>query len=317
MTVIAGDDDDLTFVDAIVKGDFGEIRKWFVNLKFRQSDTVKMRFDLVIMLFSLFNCFFVPVKVAFEPKQLDTPEYNNANYIIDFFFFLDILISFRTVTMNEKGVEIVKSWDIAKNYLKSTFIIDFLATFPFDLILEIFKAEAVKGKISVSATDKYVEIFGILKLGRILRLSKIIAFLKTTSDVKASLKILKMVLFLVVYLHCYTCLWWFCVRKTNTWMPPMDQAFAIDYSIYTSNFFKKYLYSLLYAVQVCLGSDVFPSDSVETWFTSIGLFCGAIINANIFGELALIFSELDKHEKEFQLKIVHMNTAMINLELPF
>jgi len=100
-------------------------------------------------------------------------------------------------------------------------------------------------------------------------------------------------------------------------MPPMDQAFAIDYSIYEAYFFKKYLYSLLYAVQVCLGSDVFPTDGVETWFTSIGLFCGAIINANIFGELALIFSELDKLEKEFQLKIVHMNTAMINLELPF
>lgn len=137
-----------------------------------------------------------------------------------------------------------------------------------------------------------------------LRLNKIIQFLKTTSDVKASLRILKMVLFLVVYLHCYTCLWWFTVRKSKAWMPPMDQAFAIDYSIYDAYFFKKYLYSLLYAVQVCLGSDVFPSDSVETVFSSIGLFCGAVINANIFGELALIFSELDKLEKEFQLKIV-------------
>jgi len=44
---------------------------------------------------------------------------------------------------------------------------------------------------------------------------------------------------------------------------------------------------------------------------------GAIINANIFGELALIISELDKGEKMFQSKLAKINTAMINLKLPF
>lgn len=44
---------------------------------------------------------------------------------------------------------------------------------------------------------------------------------------------------------------------------------------------------------------------------------GAIINANIFGELALIFSELDKTEKQFQSKLAKINTSMINLKLPF
>ena len=84
---------------------------------------------------------------------------------------------------------------MALDYLESTFIIDILATFPFDLFV----------------SDKDFEIFGILKLGRILRLSKIIRFLRTTNDVKASLRIFKMVLFLMVYLHCYTCAWWLLV----------------------------------------------------------------------------------------------------------
>ena len=47
------------------------------------------------------------------------------------------------------------------------------------------------------------------------------------------------------------------------------------------------------------------------------MFLGAIINANIFGELSLIFSELDKSTKAFQLKLALMNTAMIDLKLPF
>ena len=44
---------------------------------------------------------------------------------------------------------------------------------------------------------------------------------------------------------------------------------------------------------------------------------GALINANIFGELSLIFSSLNIDEKQFQSKMSKINTAMINLKLPF
>jgi hypothetical protein len=219
------------------------------------------------------------------------------------FFFFDMAVSFRSVVYDDKGEEESGGITMALEYLKTTFIIDALATFPFDLL--------------IPDSDE-VEIFGILKLGRILRLSKIIRYLRTTNDVKASLRIFKMVLFLSVYLHCYTCLWWQIARKKKLWIPPMDQAIVgIDYSIYDADFLKQYLYSLLYAVQVCLGSDTFPTDITETLVTAIGIFVGGLINANIFGELAMIFSELNKNEKIFQAKIANINTAMINLTLPF
>ena len=80
---------------------------------------------------------------------------------------------------------------------------------------------------------------------------------------------------------------------------------------------RKYLVALLYSVQACLGSDVFPTNSVETAVSAIGLFVGGLINANIFGELAMIFSELDRNAKAFGSKIAQSNTAMINLKLPF
>ena len=43
---------------------------------------------------------------------------------------------------------------------------------------------------------------------------------------------------------------------------------------------------------------------------------GAIINANIFGELAVILNGIGKHEKLFESKMASINTAMINLNLP-
>ena len=48
-----------------------------------------------------------------------------------------------------------------------------------------------------------------------------------------------------------------------------------------------------------------------------GLLCGAVINANIFGELALILSDMNKQLKKFELKMSRTNTVMIDLNLTF
>jgi hypothetical protein len=145
-------------------------------------------------------------------------------------------------------------------------------------------------------------VFGILKLGRVLRLNKIIQFLKSANDIKASLKIFKMVLFLTVYLHIYSCYWWSIVSQTETWVPNEDSMHGDDkyYKIYNKDqFTRQYLTSLHWVVLITLGTDVSPQDTYQTVVSSTGMFLGAIINANIFGELALIFSQLDKDTKEF------------------
>ena len=94
-----------------------------------------MRWDLLIMAFSMFNCITVPVKVAFDPKELESPFYETLNYFIDSFFFMDILVSFRTIIYDKTNEEVYDALKIAREYLSTTFIIDFLATFPFDLFV--------------------------------------------------------------------------------------------------------------------------------------------------------------------------------------
>ena len=60
------------------------------------------------------------------------------NFIIDFIFFIDIWVCFNTVYIEEKsGKEVRDKRKIAIRYIKSTFIIDILATVPFDTILKI------------------------------------------------------------------------------------------------------------------------------------------------------------------------------------
>ena len=65
-----------------------------------------------------------------------------------------------------------------------------------------------------------------------------------------------------------------------------------------------------------LGGDIMPQSFMQMLVGSVGIFMGAVINANIFGELSVILGSIGTPEKEFQALLSAINTAMINLKLP-
>lgn len=83
---------------------------------------------------------------------------------------------------------------IAVRYIKGRFWIDALATIPFDAFALIFMSDT-------ETNSNLFQTFGLLKLFRILRLSRLIALLNLKEEVKMSLKLVRLVFFLVMYLH--------------------------------------------------------------------------------------------------------------------
>ena len=160
----------------------------------RGHSKFKLRWDVVIMILAVFNCFAIPVDVAFEPGFFETTIFLVLNSIIDFIFFLDLIVNFRTTFIHQKtGNEIIEPKAIALIYLKGRFWIDLLATIPFDTFAEL---------IIGSENGSVLSIFSLLKLVRVLRLNRIISIMKVTNEVKLSLKLGKLIFFLTMYLHC-------------------------------------------------------------------------------------------------------------------
>ena len=52
------------------------------------------------MALATYNCFQIPMDVAFQPPEFETALFNMINGMVDFCFFLDILVSFRTSYMD-------------------------------------------------------------------------------------------------------------------------------------------------------------------------------------------------------------------------
>jgi hypothetical protein len=137
-----------------------------------------------------------------------------SDFLIDGFFFADILLNFRTSFLNSlTGDEVVDPKLIALNYLNSfRFWIDFISTAPFDIILGNF----FQGDLA-----SQFQVLSMLKLFRVLRLSRIITYMNSTDDVKHSLRLVKLGLFLVLYIHITACFVFF-VAKIDAfrWQPP-------------------------------------------------------------------------------------------------
>lgn len=131
------------------------------------------------------------------------------------------------------------------------------------------------------------------------------------------MKLTKMVFFLVIYIHFFACIWFLIVKKDKKWISLIHAPTDDFYQLYSfDSITNQYLVCIHSAVLSTLGSDILPRDFIQTIMAACGLFFGAIINANIFGELAVIMASIGHHEKEFQKKYASANTVMIQLNLP-
>ena len=141
-------------------------------------------------------------------------------------------MNFRTSYLNEAtGEEIFNSKMIAIQYMKARFWVDMLASIPFDLVIIVLAIDENNTTI--------FQMFGLLKLIRVLRLSRLIVYLNLKDDIQMSLKLVKLIFFLIMYLHCWACMWYYLVQDDEEWIPPLDYVW-LETDIYDETAFMKY-----------------------------------------------------------------------------
>lgn len=62
----------------------------------RNNSPLKVKWDLIIMLLATWNCFTIPVNVAYNPIMMQHWMFDITNSLIDILFLIDIAINFRT-----------------------------------------------------------------------------------------------------------------------------------------------------------------------------------------------------------------------------
>jgi len=117
------------------------------------------------------------------------------------------------------GGEITNPSEIAKNYLKGRFIIDFLSAIPIDTMAKWFYNDLTP------ENSMHLSALSCLKMIRILRINRILVYINKSSEFKLRMKLFKMCIFLLLYVHFTACVWYLFVilEKYETHFMTKDQ----------------------------------------------------------------------------------------------
>jgi hypothetical protein len=116
--------------------------------------------------------------------------------------------------------------------------------------------------------------------------------MNSTESIKLSMQLIKMLLMLILYVHCLGCLWYFVATTvveddTFMWTPPTFIAYADD-DFWSLSDSEKYIISFYHSSLMLTGNDIYPKGSLLTLLAAVSGIAGALVNANIFGNIAII-----------------------------
>ena len=160
----------------------------------------------------------------------------------------------------------------------------------------------------------YLEMFNLLKLIRVTRLTRLINYLNLRSSVKMMLRLSLLFSFLILYLHLVCCAWFYIARQEQAWIPPLDVSGTDDF--YSAPPLSQYFTSMYYTVLMLAGNDMMPQGDIEITFATIFSLCASIVNATIFGNIAVILQQMNRKQASFHEKVENATSTMRNMSIP-
>ena len=129
---------------------------------FYPQDRFKGAWDIYMSIILMFACIVTPVRISFYSKEVSF-RWFVIDLVVDFFFFVDIIINFNTAFYDQDYNIIENRKSIACDYIKGWFFIDMIAVIPFDLIFE---------------STNLNEFVRIMRIGRLYKLIKLLKLMR-------------------------------------------------------------------------------------------------------------------------------------------
>lgn len=173
------------------------------------DDSIKIFWDMLstVMLFITF--FLTPITLAFSD---DTDVgWIVADNVINFFFLVDIIVTFYSAYYNSKFILIDKWTTIACNYIRTWLIVDIISIVPFNFIFDNGKNYGKFARFT-----KFNKLYKLVRLLRLFRLfkairdrNKIAKYFTKFFKISGALERLTFFsLIFILLIHNCTCLWY-------------------------------------------------------------------------------------------------------------
>jgi hypothetical protein len=267
----------------------------------RQTSLPRLLWDLGVIVLLGYIAITVPYVMGFEGKGGDLPgNMEEMDVFIDIFFTIDIFMNFRTGFNSGDGCEVLEWKAVAKNYMETWFLVDFLSTVPWE---NIFSGMAGSGgntqAIKLLKGSKIAKAMRLLKIGKMMKLlnnseaGQVIE--ETLYSSSANARITFVVIFLFGLLLCH---WLACLMAIS------GPGFVDNYSHLEADAGNgsRYLVALYWAMTTMstVGyGDITPHTDTERLYCIIAMVIGCGYWGFVLGSMTSIISNKDLNTRAY------------------
>lgn len=269
------------------------------------NSKISLFWNIIIAVFMIYNVTITPYALAF----IDQHEFlDELDLIINYFFMFDILLNFN-IGITIKGKYVNKRKIIAKEYIKTWFILDVISTFPLSLVIKEDNINNSNRIIRVARISKLSKLSKIFRLLKISRFFKRVAFFNSIQDYfninYGISRLITFILSFIILSHIVGCMWYFLpplYDEENNWINAKGLA---DESL-----FRKYLFSLYWAfttITTCGFGDIAAINLLEYIFSLFWVFLGVLFYSFTIGTLSTILVNMNTKENILAQKLNTIN----------
>ena len=304
--------------------------------------------NLVAFVFICLIAISLPYRIAFIDRATPTtpaggPDviegWSVIDFIIDVFFLFDIALNFRTAYVDDATGNIVtNNKKMALRYLRTWFILDLVASFPFDWCasgVSFYRRRAGESGGneggSFAALAALLRLLKLLKLLRLLRLARLLKLLRGLEDeilhaVNAqTLRLLVIVLVVILIAHWNGCAQ-FTIASLDREYDNVTGAWTIheDTWIYRAGLLDKepgiqwswcFYQGMTQLLSISEGV-VPPLRSSEMWAYLISILIGATLYAIFVASITSIFADSFASGRLYRAKLDQMLVYMKHTRMP-
>ncbi len=271
-----------------------------------QNSRIRTVWDATLLILILLSCVIIPYQIVFQSEIFTSASI--LIYIIDFIFLLDIILNFRT-SFNRDGYEITDKRLIVSHYLHSMFVVDVIATFPWEILL-IGNTHLTIGGQSVFMLLRVFRLFRIVRMFVIFRRWEQMGWTNP-----GYLRITKFVAFISIIMHWSACVWFLLAAVENF----QSNSWVVRGGIENAGPGVQYIRSLYWVIttMTTVGyGDITPVRPME-YIAAMGIMLlGASMYAFIIGNVASLLSTLDSAKTHYWNKVESISEYLRYRQVP-
>ena len=130
------------------------------------------------------------------------------------------------------------------------------------------------------------QVFGMLKLVRLLRLGRMVTYLSKSKNFKIGAQMVQLFFMLILLLHWMACFWFVVAHQFDSWIPSKDLDWyetVVFSSVEEGRYFDCYVILFYYACLALLGNDYVPTNQFEIFVSCILILIGSLAVGILIG----------------------------------